>query len=86
MSEIRFYCLHPLKGGGATDVTPAEDRLKFNLLWIAVGAVVLAVLVSILTTVCVCGIVGGKRRKKYVFDAGMHLEEMEGGKGEREPT
>ena len=86
MSEIRFYCLHPLKGGGATDVTPAEDRLKFNLLWIAVGAVVLAVLVSILTTVCVCGIACGKRRRKYVFDGGMHLEGKEGGRGERGRT
>ena len=70
MYEIRFYCLHSLKGGGATDVTPAEEQVK----WIAVGAVVLAVLVAILTTVCVCEIVCGKRQRKYVFDRGMHLK------------
>ena len=82
MYEIRFYCLHSLKGGGATDVTPAEEQVK----WIAVGAVVLAVLVSILTTVLVCGIVCGKRRRKYVFDAGMHLEGKEAANGEKNPT
>ena len=72
-----------LQGGGATDVTPAEDRVKFNLLWIAVGVVALLVLVAVLTTICVCGGVCGKRQGKYVFDTGIALE----GRGEEgEPT
>ena len=71
-------CLHSLQGGGATDVTPAEDQVKFNLLWIAVGVVALLVLVAVLTTICVCGVLCGKRQGKYIIDAGMQCITFEG--------
>jgi len=82
MSEIRICCLHSLKGG-ATDVTPAEGRVNFNVLWIAVGAVALAVLFAVFGTMCACGVLCSKRRRKYVFDTGMTWE---GRSGEGETT
>ena len=59
-----------LTGGGTTDVTPMQDQgptMSLSLVWITTGAVALAVLVAVCSTICFCGV---QRRRKHKFDSG----------------
>ena len=64
---------HSLTGGGTTDVTSREDHrptVNLSLVWIMAGAVALAVLVAVCSTICFCGV---QRQRKHIIDTGVSI-------------